>query len=67
VCAPRREGALREGAVGEITQFTGVSDPYEAPAAAEIVVDTDGATVGASVAFVVGALTRAGLVRERSA
>jgi ATP sulfurylase/adenylyl-sulfate kinase len=26
---------------GEIAQFTGVSDPYEAPLAAEVVVDTD--------------------------
>ena len=34
------KGLYRRARAGEITQFTGVDDPYEPPAAPEIVVDT---------------------------
>ena len=35
------KGLYAKALRGEIAQFTGVSDPYEAPLAAEVVVDTD--------------------------
>jgi adenylyl-sulfate kinase len=50
------ERALR----GEVAQFTGVSDPYEAPLNPEVVVDTDQETVEQSVAKIVAALERLG-------
>jgi len=50
------ERALR----GEVTQFTGVSDPYEPPLNPEVVVDTDQEPVEQSVQTVVAALERLG-------
>src|SRR5437762_12733713 len=35
------KGLYARALAGEIAQFTGVSDPYEEPLAAEVVVDTD--------------------------
>jgi adenylyl-sulfate kinase len=45
---------------GEIAHFTGVSDPYEEPAAPEITVDTSSQTIDESVAAIVGHLQNAG-------
>ena len=39
------KGLYAKALRGEIAQFTGVSDPYEEPLAAEVVVDTDVETV----------------------
>lgn len=50
------EKALR----GEIANFTGVSDPYEEPLNAEVVVDTERETVEESVATVLRALEARG-------
>jgi adenylylsulfate kinase len=50
------ERALR----GDVGQFTGVSDPYEPPLNAEVVVDTNQETVEESAAKVVAALERLG-------
>jgi adenylylsulfate kinase len=50
------ERALR----GELTQFTGVSDPYEPPLHPEVIVDTDRESVQESVSKVVTALERLG-------
>jgi adenylyl-sulfate kinase len=47
---------------GEIARFTGVSDPYEASAAPEVVVHTDRESVEESVDRVVSWLEDAGLV-----
>ena len=47
---------------GEIKEFTGVSDPYEEPLAAEIVLETDKETVDESVAKVLRRLSELGLV-----
>ncbi|MEJ7632354.1 MAG: adenylyl-sulfate kinase [Rubrobacteraceae bacterium] len=42
VCAERDvKGLYKKAYSGEIEQFTGVSDPYEAPAAAELHIHTD--------------------------
>ena len=54
------EKALR----GEIENFTGVSDPYEEPENAEVVVDTDHETVEESVEKVLSALERLGYLDE---
>jgi adenylyl-sulfate kinase len=57
------ERALR----GEVTQFTGVSDPYEEPLNPEVVVDTDRETVEQSVAKILAALERLGFLPAASA
>ena len=42
VCAERDvKGLYKKAFAGEIKEFTGVSDPYEDPAHAEIIVDTE--------------------------
>ena len=45
---------------GEIPNFTGVSDPYEEPAAPEVVVDSETQTVDESVDAIVAHLESAG-------
>jgi sulfate adenylyltransferase len=45
---------------GELAQFTGVSDPYEEPAAPEVTVHTDRETPAESVAHILDYLERAG-------
>ncbi len=54
------EKALR----GEIKNFTGVSDPYEAPQSAEITVHTDCESVDESTATIIGWLEQRGLLRS---
>ena len=45
VCEQRdRKGLYAKARAGIIKEFTGVSDPYEEPADAEVVLDTDGVT-----------------------
>ncbi len=39
-----RKGLYAKARAGVIAEFTGVSDPYEAPTDAEVVVDTTGLT-----------------------
>jgi adenylyl-sulfate kinase len=61
-CARRDVKGLYEKAfAGEIKGFTGVDDPYEEPAAAEIVVDTEGATPEESAKLVIARLEELGL------
>ena len=43
------KGLYKKARAGEITDFTGISAPYEAPEACELVVDTDHAMVADSV------------------
>jgi sulfate adenylyltransferase len=41
VCEQRdRKGLYAKARAGLIKEFTGISDPYEAPQAAEVVIDT---------------------------
>ena len=57
VCMERDVKGLYEKAIaGEIDNFTGVSDPYEEPLAAEVVVSTHEETAAESAAKVIGKL-----------
>ena len=62
-CARRDvNGLYAKAYAGEIRGFTGVDDPYEAPSAPEIVVDTEGIEPEESAAFVIAKLEELGLV-----
>jgi adenylylsulfate kinase len=50
------KGLYAKALAGEIKQFTGVSDPYEPPLAAELVIDTSRSDVESSVAQLLDAL-----------
>jgi adenylyl-sulfate kinase len=64
-CARRDvKGHYKRALAGELPHFTGVSDPYEAPEAPELVVETDRITVEESVAAVIARLVQDDLVRE---
>jgi adenylylsulfate kinase len=62
-CARRDVKGLYEKAfAGEIKGFTGVDDPYEEPAAAEIVVDTEQHDAEESAQLVLAKLDQLGLI-----
>ena len=62
-CAKRDVKGLYEKAFkGEIKEFTGVSDPYEEPSNAEVVLDTEANSPEESAALVLAELERLGLV-----
>ena len=56
------KGLYRRALAGEIDNFTGVSDPYEPPLAAEVVIDTSTEAVEESVRRVLEAMASAGHV-----
>ncbi len=56
------KGLYRKARAGEIKEFTGISDPYEAPASAEIVVETEGRSPEQSAQFVLAELERLGFI-----
>ncbi|MBN1485954.1 MAG: adenylyl-sulfate kinase [Chloroflexia bacterium] len=56
------KGLYKKALAGEIENFTGVSDPYEDPLAAEIVVDTDKETVEESLARILDWLETNGYI-----
>jgi adenylylsulfate kinase len=56
------KGLYARARAGEIPEFTGVSDPYEAPLAPEITLETTGRTPGESAAEVVAWLETHGLL-----
>jgi adenylyl-sulfate kinase len=58
------KGLYRRALAGEIAQFTGVSDPYEEPFAAELVVDTERETPAESAARVLDRLHELGYLRN---
>ncbi len=65
-CARRDvKGLYAKAFAGEIKGFTGVDDPYEAPEAAEIVIDTEQHEPAESAAIVVARLEELGLVAAR--
>jgi adenylyl-sulfate kinase len=67
-CAKRDVKGLYEKAFrGEITEFTGVSDPYEEPSHPELVLDTELHDPEESAALVVAKLEELGLVSARVA
>jgi adenylylsulfate kinase-like enzyme len=62
-CARRDVKGLYEKAfAGEIKGFTGVDDPYEAPASAELVIDTEEHDAEESARLIVDKLEQLGLV-----
>ncbi|MDA8371379.1 MAG: adenylyl-sulfate kinase [Nocardiopsaceae bacterium] len=61
VCEARdRKGLYAKARAGEITEFTGISDPYEEPTDADLVLHTEGRSVAESVAEVLTALHAGG-------
>ena len=62
-CAERDvKGLYKKAFKGEITEFTGVSDPYEEPSNPELVIDTELHEPEESAALVVAKLEELGLV-----
>jgi adenylyl-sulfate kinase len=63
VCMQRDVKGMYQKAIrGEIKEFTGVSDPYEEPSKAEIVLETDKETLEESVHRVMVWLSEAGYI-----
>jgi sulfate adenylyltransferase len=61
VCEARdRKGLYAKARAGIITQFTGVSDPYEEPDDAELVIDTSASTRTEAVAAILRMLSAGG-------
>jgi sulfate adenylyltransferase len=61
VCEERdRKGLYARARAGDLPGFTGVSDPYEAPADAEVVIDTTSGTVDDAADVVLNYLHTAG-------
>ncbi|GAB3452333.1 bifunctional sulfate adenylyltransferase/adenylylsulfate kinase [Streptomonospora sediminis] len=61
VCEARdRKGLYAKARAGEIPEFTGISDPYEEPRDADLVLDTADRTIGECVAEVLAALRTGG-------
>jgi adenylyl-sulfate kinase len=56
------KGLYKRALAGEITGFTGVDDPYEAPDAPEVVVETERMTPDEAAAAVLEALERRGVL-----
>lgn len=56
------KGLYKRALAGEIEHFTGVSDPYEAPTAPDVVVRSDAEPIEAGVERVVAALRARGLL-----
>jgi adenylylsulfate kinase-like enzyme len=50
------KGLYAKARAGEIPHFTGVSDPYEPPSRAEVVLDTSVTPLGESVALIRAAI-----------
>ena len=59
---PDGDGLFARARRGEIKHFTGVSAPYEAPAAPDLVLDTETLTPGESVERIIALLKERGLL-----
>jgi adenylyl-sulfate kinase len=58
------KGLYKKALAGEIAHFTGVSDPYEAPDAPDVMVDSGTQTIDESVALVLAAIEASGLLPD---
>lgn len=68
VCASRDvKGMYKKAFAGEIKEFTGVSDPYEAPVNPELVIKTHEQTLDESVAQVIAYLEERHLIPQTQA
>ena len=56
------KGLYGKARAGEISDFTGLADPYEPPEAPDLVIDTESLSVGQGVAMLVGLLLTAGKI-----
>ena len=64
-CAERDvKGLYAKAFSGEIKEFTGVSDPYEAPTSPELRVDTESMSPEESAQLILGKLAELGLVED---
>lgn len=64
VCEERDpKGLYRRARAGQLPEFTGISSPYEAPEAPEVLVDSAASTVGEEVARLLDELARRGIIR----
>jgi adenylyl-sulfate kinase len=61
------KGLYKKALAGEIENFTGVSDPYEEPLNAEVVVNTDTETQGHSVGKIIAELEELNYIPKASA
>jgi adenylylsulfate kinase len=59
------KGLYKKALAGEIKEFTGVSDPYEAPLSPEVIVDTDSESIEESARKIIAALEARGLLAVR--
>jgi sulfate adenylyltransferase len=59
-----RKGLYAKARAGVIGSFTGISDPYEEPADADLSVDTSVMSRHEAVAAVIGQLTRGGWLKD---
>jgi len=63
VCEARDpKGLYRRARTGQLPEFTGISSPYEAPEAAEVVVDSATSSVDDEVAKLLVELRRRGII-----
>jgi adenylylsulfate kinase len=68
VCEARDpKGLYRRARAGQLTEFTGISSPYEAPEAAEVVVDSAAASVDDGVGKVLARLRQHGMINASNA
>jgi adenylylsulfate kinase len=68
VCEDRDvKGLYRRARAGEITDFTGISSPYEEPTNPELVVDTGTRPIEEGVDAVIGLLCQRGVLPDRRA
>lgn len=58
------KGLYAKALDGEIENFTGISDPYEAPVDPEVVVETDRETIAESVTKILAALEARGYIPQ---
>ena len=56
------KGLYAKALRGEIQEFTGISSPYEAPTAAELVIETDLVSAEDAVEQIIGELTQRGII-----
>ncbi len=61
------KGLYAKAHAGEITGFTGISDPYEEPEHAELVLETEGRSPAESAQAVLAKLAELGLIRAEVA
>jgi adenylylsulfate kinase len=68
VCEARdSKGLYRRARAGQLAEFTGISSPYEAPEAAEVVVDSAAASVDDGVGKVLARLRQHGMINASNA